>query len=123
MNSNTLKDMTGLRFDRITVIARAETPPGKVGAHWLCECTCGAQKVIHGKDLRSGDTRSCGCLLRELRESGERLGGVKAKSDGALAKLEDPELERCPKCNLLLPHANCVKTEPTRGMGTWRGNW
>lgn len=29
---------------------------------WLCVCECGTEKVIDGNALRSGATRSCGCL-------------------------------------------------------------
>jgi hypothetical protein len=32
---------------------------------WLCDCTCGAEVVAAGYRLRSGETRSCGCLQRE----------------------------------------------------------
>ncbi len=31
-----------------------------------CRCDCGAMKIVAGRDLASGDTRSCGCLHREL---------------------------------------------------------
>ena len=33
---------------------------------WLCECECGNQKIIRSSKLRSGNTRSCGCLRREI---------------------------------------------------------
>lgn len=32
---------------------------------WLCKCDCGNRKVIIGEDLKSGSTRSCGCLKEE----------------------------------------------------------
>ena len=52
-------------FGRLRVIERAETDRyGK--ARWLCECKCGTRLVVRGYDLRSGGTRSCGCLSREL---------------------------------------------------------
>ena len=28
---------------------------------WLCQCECGNQKVIGGRHLNSGATKSCGC--------------------------------------------------------------
>ena len=34
-------------------------------ARWRCACSCGTAVVVTGKRLRSGNTRSCGCLRRE----------------------------------------------------------
>jgi hypothetical protein len=31
----------------------------------MCECDCGKEKEILGKDLKNGNTKSCGCLRRE----------------------------------------------------------
>jgi len=58
------KDLTGMRFGRLIVIARA---PGlkRKNALWLCECDCGMQIIANGADLRVGDTKSCGCLQKD----------------------------------------------------------
>lgn len=58
-----IKDMTGLRFGRLTVLELA----GRKGkeATWLCKCDCGNEKVVTGRALRQGRTKSCGCLLSE----------------------------------------------------------
>lgn len=53
-------NLTGRRFGRLVVIARAE--PLKKSARWLCRCDCGRQKEIHHKHLVSGATKSCRCL-------------------------------------------------------------
>lgn len=55
-----LVDMTGQRFARLTVLARAESTPNK-SARWLCRCDCGAEVTVAGQHLRSGNTKSCGC--------------------------------------------------------------
>lgn len=34
---------------------------------WLCRCDCGKEKVLQGKLIKSGNTKSCGCLRDELR--------------------------------------------------------
>lgn len=64
-----LIDLTDQTFERLTVISRAGTyvsPDGmsKV-ALWLCRCECNKEVVVLGRNLRSGLTRSCGCLRRE----------------------------------------------------------
>lgn len=32
---------------------------------WLCQCSCGIEKICFSYNLISGDTRSCGCAKRE----------------------------------------------------------
>jgi hypothetical protein len=57
-----IKELTGQRFGRLTVKCCAE---GDGKPHWLCQCDCGNECVVVGENLRSGNTRSCGCLRRE----------------------------------------------------------
>lgn len=56
-------DLTGQRFGRLTVIRYDHAEHD--GAHWLCKCDCGTEKVLAGYSLRSGKTKSCGCLNAE----------------------------------------------------------
>lgn len=59
-----LKNLIGQRFGRLVVIERAEN--GKDGrVRWLCKCDCGNNKIVIGKLLLHGDTKSCGCLNKE----------------------------------------------------------
>lgn len=69
-HSAQVKWEVGNVYSRLTVIA----PDGirRVGrkrplpcAFWLCRCSCGNQVVVCGRNLRSGVSRSCGCLQRE----------------------------------------------------------
>lgn len=59
-------DLTGQKFGRLTVVKRA---PNK-GTHacWWCRCNCGNSKLIPviGTHLRTGNTKSCGCLQIEI---------------------------------------------------------
>jgi hypothetical protein len=58
-------DLTGQRFGRLVVLHRAPCKtPGR--ARWAVLCDCGTQKAVNGKELRNGDTSSCGCLHREM---------------------------------------------------------
>lgn len=58
------KDITGQTFSRLKVLRRSGiNSAGK--ATWLCRCECGQEKVVCGKSLRTGNTRSCGCLRPE----------------------------------------------------------
>jgi len=55
----------GRRYGRLVVISRE--PDGKHRMRrWLCRCDCGTLTVTSQACLRRGDTKSCGCLAREL---------------------------------------------------------
>lgn len=73
------KDETGNRYTRLVVLHRAESDK-HWAAMWLCICDCGNSLVVSGRNLRKGNTKSCGCLLREYqkgkRKHGYRIGGV-----------------------------------------------
>lgn len=52
------------QYGRLTPIATVgKTKDGS--PLWLCECTCGNQKAVKSAHVKSGHTRSCGCLHRE----------------------------------------------------------
>ena len=57
-------NLIGQKFGRLTVIARAEN--NKRGqTRWLCKCECGNEKIVGAYLLKSGQTKSCGCLKKE----------------------------------------------------------
>lgn len=53
-------DITNERFERLTAIESVELP--KVGVVWRCRCDCGNETLVPVNMLRSGNTKSCGCL-------------------------------------------------------------
>lgn len=62
-----LIDISGSRFSRIFVLARHETINQRT--MWLCECDCGSEVVVDGRNLKSGATRSCGCLSLDVHSA------------------------------------------------------
>ena len=55
-------DMIGQTINGVTVLERVESSKsGK--ARWLCCCHCGNSFVTSGDNLRSGNTKGCGCLM------------------------------------------------------------
>lgn len=58
-----LIDITGKRFGRLKVLGLASRDHGYV--LWLCRCHCGKELKVSTSSLRTGNTRSCGCLSRE----------------------------------------------------------
>ena len=49
-------------FGRLAVVSLSPARVGQKGAFWLCRCQCGAEKPVRAAALRSGNTKSCGCL-------------------------------------------------------------
>lgn len=61
-------DLTGMKLERLTVLNRVENRCGRTT--WLCICECGNEIEATSHELRSNDTKSCGCLrLDRLRKS------------------------------------------------------
>ena len=56
--------IVGLRFGRLLVVAKAASNR-LWQSRWECVCDCGNTKIASGARLRSGHTKSCGCLSRE----------------------------------------------------------
>jgi hypothetical protein len=62
--SSRITDLLGQPFERLTVIAFAGTRNGQ--AVWTCQCVCGTVVDVPAKQLRTRNTRSCGCLKRDI---------------------------------------------------------
>ena len=70
----TINNETGIRYGRLVVLGRSRERSHS-GARWLCRCDCGKTVVTFSFSLRSGQTRSCGCLQREwATERGREMG-------------------------------------------------
>lgn len=60
-----IMDIKGKTFNRLTVIKRVSSDK-KGQSMWLCKCKCGRNKVIQGYLLKKGNTKSCGCLRKDI---------------------------------------------------------
>lgn len=63
-------EMVGRKFGRLTVIEedleRYAAMQGRKRVVWKCICDCGKEVSVRGEDLRSGNTTSCGCYIKEF---------------------------------------------------------
>ena len=58
------EDLTGKKFNRLTVLELAErNSSGQI--QWKCRCNCGNIIFATTTYLKSGHTKSCGCLNKE----------------------------------------------------------
>ena len=59
-----ITDLTGQKFGRLTIIEFDGVKNGN--SQWRCQCDCGNNiKIVDGQNLKRGQTKSCGCLLKE----------------------------------------------------------
>jgi len=60
-----VNDLTGQKFGRLTVTGYSH----KHGRNhkWRCRCKCGKETVKRADHLKSGRSRSCGCLNAEVQ--------------------------------------------------------
>lgn len=63
MGTNYKVDLTGQRFGRLVAVRHEITQGRKT--FWLCRCDCGKDVLVGYGDLKSENTKSCGCLRRE----------------------------------------------------------
>ena len=58
-------NILGKRFGRWLVVRQSDRRDKGRNVYWECRCDCGSIKSINTRSLRSGNSRSCGCLQRE----------------------------------------------------------
>lgn len=81
----------GDTFPNITLLH--EEPPGNRGqARWLCKCICNNEFITTQNNLRSGHTKSCGCLKKSLSIKRSTTHGL---SKTRLYKIYMGMKERC----------------------------
>ncbi len=77
------EDLSGRVFGRLSVVSEAERSESGL-RHWICVCQCGNKATISHRSLKSGNSRSCGCLRKEttsgrLTTHGQSCRGEKTR--------------------------------------------
>lgn len=71
IGQNNLINLVGKRYNNLLVIEKSKTIKtnnGSTKIFWKCVCDCGNICEVEGQSLKSGNTKSCGCL----KSSGEQ---------------------------------------------------
>ena len=63
-------DLVGERYSRLVVVKMEKSRKGSMA---MCACDCGATSCVLTYNLRNGNTKSCGCLAREVASARGRL--------------------------------------------------
>lgn len=68
--SSPRRELSGTVFGRLTAVRYDGN------GRWVCVCSCGAHLLAKTNSLTSGNTRSCGCLHKELLAERRRTHGL-----------------------------------------------
>lgn len=70
-------NLAGQRFGRLVALSRGPTTKHS-HVTWHCQCDCGNTSIVKTMKLRSGYTKSCGCIKREWQRTGQLRHGYAA---------------------------------------------
>jgi len=59
-------DLTGQKYGRLTVLEKLLLRDKHKKVVWKCLCDCGKTTNVNTKNIRTGNTTSCGCYHKEL---------------------------------------------------------
>lgn len=87
-------DLTGKKFGRLLVLGEAPGPTSR-NSKWRVQCSCSTITVVRGSRLVSGQSKSCGCLARELSSARNATHGKSKTPEyaaliGARERCENP---------------------------------
>ena len=119
-----LKNEVGNQYGRWTVLSRAENSKGGK-ACWLCQCECGSKDIVDGSSLRSGNSKSCGCLRAEVTSermlidlTGKRFGRWTVIERASNGNREQPRwLCRCDCGNKGIAHGTSLRDGNSQSCG------
>ena len=82
----------GSKFGRYTVIkevAAEITPKGKCKRMFLCKCECGREVKVRLENLRSGNSKSCGCYGKENLRRAKKFNCYEFFDDSVIGYTKD----------------------------------
>jgi hypothetical protein len=85
-----LCDLTGQKFNRLTVLKRDTSKPSghQKKVYWICQCDCGNIVSVASYHLKKGSVKSCGCYRNDRVKEAVGLDLV-GKRYGKLVVLKD----------------------------------
>jgi len=92
------RDLTSQRFGRWTVLGSSASRRER----WDCRCDCGTTRSVRGSTLVAGESRSCGCLQREIAAAltkethGQSRTALYGTWNMMIQRCTNPHVERYP---------------------------
>ena len=88
-------DLTGQKFGRLTVVRFDHSQNGR--KYYLCQCDCGNLKTVSSHSLKDGNTKSCGCLHKEILIQRNKENRIHHPTSERLLRIWRAMLHRCYK--------------------------
>jgi hypothetical protein len=113
---NKIKNIIGLKFEKLTVLKKSEKKGNRGELYWDCICDCGQEKTISGDNLKSLKVKSCGCLKHEKKINscdliGQKFGRLIVINEGKQIKKGRPRWDcKCECGNIVNIDAGDLKS-------------
>ena len=90
-----MQSLVGRKFGRWTVLEYSHNNAHREPV-WVCKCDCGTIKKVVGANLKSGISKSCGCLHSEIAKRrmtthGMRYTRIHGVWAGMIERCENPK--------------------------------
>ena len=125
-----MENLIGKKFNLLTVIEGPIKKSKKI--YWKCICDCGNETTVRGDLLKSGSTKSCGCLKKKIfveNNKKRQTLDLTNKRFGKLVALEKTDLRKdgrvvwkcqCDCGNTILCDTHSLQEERTKSCGCLR---
>lgn len=70
-------DLKGKKFNRLFVTEESTERTNSKEVQWICKCDCGNIALVRTSCLKSGHTKSCGCLQSEVAKNEQTTHGLR----------------------------------------------
>lgn len=91
-----IENLTGRKYGRLRVVGFSHMDK-RSKTYWHCLCDCGERRVVVSSSLKTGNTKACGCLSREL--SGKRLADALYKHGECQTRLYKTYIRMKDRCS------------------------
>jgi hypothetical protein len=88
-------DLSGKKFNKLTILSLNKDKSSKKRKFWNCVCDCGNKKICDGENVKSGKTKSCGCILSESLIKGWNRRRQFTKEEKPLRQIWKLMIRRC----------------------------